>query len=70
MNGEPQEPGRFLQKFYYNSDDQTEISPFKNQHWSLSKNADDDHRKNALKVLAFYKDKNDWLRMNTCDVHD
>jgi len=64
MNEKTQEPERFLQKFYY-SDDQTEILPFKNQHWSLSKNADDDQRKNALKVLAFYKDKNIWLRMNT-----
>jgi len=69
VNAETQESERFLQKFYY-SEGETEISQFKNQHWSLSKHADEDQRKNALKILAFYKDKNSWLRMNTCDVHD
>jgi len=54
----------FCLKVYYTKDE-TDLAQFENQHWSKVK--DNKFSSGSLEIAAYYKDENDWLRMNTCD---
>jgi len=56
----------FRLKVYYAKDEKG-LSQFENQHWSKIKT--DKFSSGSLELVAYYKDKNDWLRINTCEPH-